>query len=72
MDGKWDAQLVLDAEHGHVGQADKQLAHARRVCHHGGPPSAVVEQPQTGGPPLRARGSLPCDYTPLNSEVPLE
>jgi hypothetical protein len=35
MDGKWGAHLVLDAEHGHVGQADKQLAHARRVCHQG-------------------------------------
>jgi hypothetical protein len=65
MDGQRGAHLVFEAEHGHLRQADKQLAHARRVCHHGGPPSAVVEKPQTGGPPLRARGSLPSGHTPL-------
>ena len=41
---------------------------ARRACLHGGPPSSVVEQPKTGGPPLRVRGSA--YKTPLKSEVP--
>jgi mRNA interferase MazF len=59
MDGKRRAHLVFEAEHGHLRQTDKQLAHEHRVCHHGGHPSTIVEIPQTGGPPLRARGFPP-------------
>ena len=40
-----------------VGKSDHPDQRARRVSLHGGPPSSVVEQPQTGGPPLHARGS---------------
>ena len=72
MEGQRGAHLVFEAEHGHVRQADKLLAHARRVCHHRGSSSAIVEKPQTGGSPPRARGSLPSGHTPLASEVPLE
>ncbi len=50
-------------------KSDHPGQRARRVSDHGGPPpSEVVEQPQTGGPPLRARGSD--YYTPLISEEP--
>jgi hypothetical protein len=60
---------VLDAQEGDVGKSDHPHQRARRVSLHGGPPSSVVEQPKTGGPPLRARGSSYC--TPLISEAPV-
>lgn len=43
---------------------------ARRVGDLGGPPSEVLEQPQTGGPPLLLRGPWTWRWTPLIREVP--
>ena len=59
---------ILDGEERDIGKSDHPLDSARRVSLHGGPPSSVVEQPKTGGPPLRARGSDYC--TPLIFEEP--
>jgi hypothetical protein len=61
---------VFTAEEPDTTKSDHPVQRARRVGLHGGPPSQVVEQPQIGGPPLRARGSRWCGPTPLISEVP--
>ena len=65
------AELVIDGKDGHIGQADKQLAHARSVGLHGGSGGSTgvgtADSPSPraagGGPPLR-------HHTPLISEAP--
>jgi hypothetical protein len=57
LDGQRGAHLVVEAEHRHLRQADKQLAHARRVCH------ALADPSLPSGTPRSPQ---------LDSEVPLE
>jgi len=64
-------RLIVDGEDMHVGQADKQRAHARSVRLHGGSGGlagvGTADSPgpraTTGGPPLHP-------HTPLRSEAP--
>jgi len=60
-----------DTEHAHLTQSDKQLAHARRVRFHRGPPaSTAFATIDSVGPLHRARGCSGRHGTPLKSEDP--
>ena len=67
VDSKWLAIHIVEAEDVHLGQADQQLAHARRIrLHRGSSILKALETVRLAGPLLRARDP----YTPLISEAP--
>lgn len=64
--------LVVDAQHVDRGQANEQLAHARRVDLHRGSPDRLASEPSDSQSPCAAPGGpSACDHTPLSSEAPI-
>ncbi len=72
--GDLDAQPmrpVADPEHRHVGQPDKQRAHARRISfHRGSRDSTTLDTVRFAEPLYRARDHLPDSNPTLRSEEP--
>ena len=63
---------VFDSVDVHVGQADKQFAHARRISfQHGLPDTEVVEQLQRWRDPCIHRRPSPHAHSPFQREEPL-
>ena len=61
--------VVIDAEHNHRWQSDKQFADTRRVHFHRGSPGLDdLRQPSSSQGPCAPLGML---YTPLISEAPV-
>lgn len=70
MDHDREVATVIDSEHVDIGQADQQLAHARRVELHRDSGTRGVGTTDSWSPCTPSRGPSPRHRTPLRSEAP--